>query len=346
MRLILILSFCFPSILLANNLLGLPPLIIPENNLQTPAKINLGQRLFNDKRLSADGSISCASCHQADKALTDGLKTSKGINGLTGTRNAPTVMNAAFYTSFFVDGRSNSLETQALAPLTNPIEHGLKDSAAIIKIVQTDAEYKTAFKTVFKTNKITTEHIAQAIASFERTLIGGNSNFDQYFFGRDKTKLSESAARGSRIFRRKGNCANCHEISWNNARFTDNRFYNIGIGMPKLNEFLPQLKHTTAINSLALTNQQISELGRFQITKIPSDIGKFKTPNLRNIALTAPYMHDGSIATLAEVINYYNQGGNKNPWLDPAIFPLNLTTQEQQDLEAFLHELTSNIATE
>jgi cytochrome c peroxidase len=345
--LIITLALLLPNQLLANNLLGLPPLIIPVDNLQTPEKIKLGQQLFNDKRLSTDGSISCASCHLKNKAFTDGLKVAQGIKGQIGTRNAPTVMNAAFYDSFFVDGRSKSLEQQALGPFLNPIEHGLKDAEALVKIVQADADYSQQFKTVFNLTEanITAKHISQAIASFERTLIGGNSAFDQYYFGRDKTQLSASSARGLRIFRRKGNCANCHEISWDNARFTDNRFYNIGIGAEYLKPVLAKIVNHNAqnqsLNSLTLTTQQRSELGRFQVTNLIADLGKFKTPTLRNIALTAPYMHDGSLKTLAKVIDYYDKGGNKNAFLDAAIFPLNFSLQEKQDLEAFLLSLTS-----
>ncbi|MCK5872496.1 MAG: cytochrome-c peroxidase, partial [Methylococcales bacterium] len=318
MRFCLILCLLLPELLLADNLLGLPPLVIPKDNPQTPEKIALGQRLFNDKRLSADGSVSCASCHHADKAFTDGLKTAQGIKGLTGARNAPTVMNSAFYTSFFVDGRSDSLEAQALGPLTNPIEHGLKNHQAIIDIVSVDIDYQRDFKAIFK-GKISTDLIAKAIASYERTLIGGNSPFDQYFFAGKKNVLSESAERGSRIFRRKGNCANCHEISWDHALFTDNRFYNIGIGFNVLKPVLPSLlkSPTTTLSAL-----QRSETGRYQVTKVVKDLGKFKTPTLRNIALTAPYMHDGSLKTLAEVIDYYDKGGDKNLYLDAAIFPL------------------------
>ena len=346
--LLLCLSLLLPNILLADNLLGLPKLKIPSDNLQSSEKIKLGQRLFNDTRLSADGSISCASCHQQNKAFTDGLSVAKGIRGQTGTRNSPTVMNSAFYENFFVDGRSKSLEDQALAPLTNPIEHGLKNTQTIVDIVRADPIYQSEFKKVFKLDneKITTAHIAKALASFERTLIGGNSKFDKYYFGRDKTQLSDSAARGLRLFRRKGNCANCHEISWNNALFTDNRFYNIGVGFQHLSPILDKInshyQQKKSLNSLNLTPIQKSELGRYQVTKRISDIGKFKTPTLRNITLTAPYMHDGSMKTLAEVIDYYNKGGHKNPFLDSAIFPLNFSEQEKQDLEAFLRSLVSS----
>jgi cytochrome c peroxidase len=340
MQLLLLLGLLCPTLLLADNLLGLPPVKIPSDNLQTPEKIKLGHRLFHDRRLSADGTVSCASCHQKNKAFTDGLVTAKGIKGLTGTRNAPTVMNAAFYQSFFVDGRSKSLEDQALGPLTNPIEHGLKNNQSVVAIIQADKQYQRAFKAVFDTtnNRITPQQIAKALASFERTLIAGNSPFDQYFFEGDQTVLSASAERGSRIFRRKGNCANCHEISWDHALFTDNRFYNIGISFNALKSVLDNF---LVDQSIPLTAVQTSELGRYQVTKNRQDLGKFKTPTLRNIGLTAPYMHDGSLKTLREVIDYYDKGGDKNPYLEAAIFPLNFTEQEKQDLEKFLRSLTS-----
>jgi len=348
MRFFIVFLSCFVIIIQvakADNSLGLPKLKIPADNQQTAEKIELGRVLFNDKRLSVDNSISCASCHHQEKAFTDGLKVSKGINQQLGMRNAPTVVNAAFYKHFFVDGRENSLEQQALQPFINPIEHGLKNKQAIVDIVRKDVKYQDFFQQVFKVTpkKITSEHIAKAIASFERTLISGNSAFDRYYFGRDKTQLSASAARGLRLFRRKGNCGNCHEISWNNALFMDNRFYNIGVSFaslkPVLNNFLDTLKQKQSLP--ILTAEQKSALGRFNVTQISTDIGKFKTPTLRNIALTAPYMHDGSMQTLAEVIEYYNKGGDKNRFLDAAIFPLHLSPQEKLDIEAFLNALTS-----
>ena len=175
-------------------------------------------------------------------------------------------------------------------------------------------------------------------------MISGDSAFDRYFFAGDRKALSDSAARGLRIFRRKGNCANCHEISWNNALFTDNRFYNIGVGFQRiaaqLDAYLASLKDKNA-RPYNLNNQQLSELGRFSVTRVATDIGKFRTPTLRNIALTAPYMHDGSQKTLEDVVNYYDKGGDKNPYLDPAIFPLGLMRQEKSDLVEFLKSLTS-----
>jgi cytochrome c peroxidase len=345
--LIYLVGIVFSSVALANPLLGLPPLSIPQSNQQSVDKIELGRLLFNDARLSVDNTISCASCHKRNKAFTDGLSVAEGINGLTGLRNAPTVVNSAFYETFFLDGREGSLETQSVGPLTNPIEHGLKDYTKVIRVVSSDNQYSTLFNKVFgiSANHITIDHVAKAIASFERTLIAGNSLFDQYYFGRDHTKLSESAARGLRIFRRKGNCANCHEISFDNALFMDNRFYNIGVGFnhlkPKLNEIIFSLKQGKPVKALDLSPEQLSELGRFNVTNIILDIGKYKTPTLRNISLTAPYMHDGSMKTLEEVVDYYDKGGDKNRFIDPAIYPLHFTKQEKIDLVAFMKSLTS-----
>ena len=333
--------------LLPENLLGLPKLSIPNHNSQSPEKIALGKKLFNDKRLSQDGTISCASCHDEQRAFTDGQKVAVGIRQQTGFRNAPTVINAAFYQTLFLDGRAASLEEQALGPFLNPIEHGLKNKQQIVEIVRQDQQYQQQFAKVFNAvdSAITAEQIAQAIASFERTLIAGNSAFDRYLFGRDRQALNQSEARGMRLFRRKGNCANCHEISGKDALFMDNRFYNLGVGFAKVNsqiaEFVQALRAGENADEFAFTDAQRAELGRFNVTHIIADIGKFKTPTLRNIAITAPYLHDGSVNTLEEVVEYYDKGGVKNPFLDSAIFPLHLTDQEKQDLVAFLKALTS-----
>lgn len=344
---LLLAGLLFCSLLNASEILGLPPVPVPDANPQSTAKVELGRLLFNDKRFSADGTISCASCHKADLAFTDGLPVAKGINQQFGNRNAPTVVNSVFYETFFHDGRAASLEEQALGPFTNPIEHGLKDHQFIVAIVRSDPDYRKRFTDIFglSANNIEIASVAMAIASFERTLIAGNSPFDQFFFGRNKSAISASAARGSRVFRRKGNCANCHEISWNNALFTDNRFYNIGVGFeklqPEVDAILLALEQGKSLDLLKLAEDQKSELGRFNVTSVIDDIGRFKTPTLRNIALTGPYMHDGSIKTLAEVVEYYDKGGEKNRFLDPAIFPLKLTEQEKKDLLAFMKSLTS-----
>ena len=328
--------------LVAKPLTGLPPLQIPANNPQSEEKVILGQKLFNDPRLSADGTISCASCHQSGKAFTDGLPQAKGFRGQMGNRNAPTLVNAAYFKSFFHDGRAASLEQQALGLLTSPIEHGLTDPEQILAVIRQDFDYLKSFLDIFgiTAEKITTEHLAKAIASYERTLISANTPFDRYYFKAERQLLNESEARGLRTFRRKGNCANCHEISWDHALFTDNRFYNIGIGFEHLKPFFPSLL-TLKKENRSLSPLQKSELGRFNVTGLTTDMGKFKTPTLRNIALTAPYMHDGSLKTLREVVDYYDKGGEQNRFLDPAIFPLELTEQEKVDLVAFMRKLTS-----
>jgi len=340
----LVLLLVSPTVF-SSSILGLPPLVIPLDNPQSAEKIALGKKIFNDPKFSQNGKISCASCHLQELAFTDGKKVAKGIHGLTGLRNAPTVVNAAFFETLFVDGRAKSLEDQSLQPMLNPIEHGLKNEQAILDIALQNPYYTQQIQQIFSVtaSEINVTHIAKALASFERTLIAGNSKFDQYFFAQDRSQLSASAARGLLVFKRKGNCANCHEISWDNALFTDNRFYNIGIGSKaitpienKLNSALRKSK------KFPLTAVQQEALGRFNVTRIVSDIGKFKTPTLRNIELTAPYMHDGSIQTLEEVVEYYDKGGDKNLFLDPAIFPLHLSDQEKQDLVEFMKSLTSS----
>lgn len=343
----LLLGLVFSACVFADQTLGLPPLVIPADNPQSPEKIQLGRLLFNDKRFSADGTVSCASCHQPDKAFTDGLPVAKGIKAQTGVRNTPTVINAAFFETLFVEGRASSLEDQALVPFTNPIEHGLKSHQAIVDIVQKDSIYIQRFKKVsaLQANEIAIGHVVKAIASYERTLVSGDSSFDRYLFGRDHTALSDSAERGLGIFKRKGNCLVCHEISWNNALFTDNRFYNVGVGFkhltPVLGDFIATVEQGKNPDGFSLTAIQRSELGRFNVTKNLADIGKFKTPTLRNVALTAPYMHDGSMKTLEEVIGHYDKGGDKNRFIDTKIFPLHLTQQEKTDLVEFMRALSS-----
>ncbi|MDY6992091.1 MAG: cytochrome c peroxidase [Pseudomonadota bacterium] len=330
---------------------GLPPVPVPEDNPQTLEKIKLGKTLFEDKRFSADGTVSCENCHQTDKVFTDGLPIAKGIKEQTGTRNSPTVVNAAYYETQFWDGRQPSLEEQAKEPFLNPVEHGLSSHQPIIETIQKDASYPEQFKKVFgiEVKDITIDHVVKAIASFERTLSAGDSPFDRYLYGDDETALSEAAIRGLEIYRNKGRCQSCHTIGQTHALFTDNLFHNLGVGFQKIQSEVMDLAKTfrqakqedTNLDQAILTEQKTSELGRFVVTLDPSDIGAFKTPTLRNIALTAPYMHDGSIQTLEEVIALYDRGGEENPFLDSGIRPLNLTEQEKADLLAFMNSLTS-----
>ena len=351
-RLIIMFPFIFLwHVAHAAGIIGLPPVPVPVNNVQTTQKIELGKTLFTDRRLSADGTISCSHCHHPNKVFTDGFSVARGIGGLKGVRNAPTLVNAVFYTSFFHDGRKVSLEEQALDPFVTPFEHGLKDHQYVLSVITKDPTYSDTFKQVFSVpvKAITMEHVAQAIASFERTLVSGNSAFDRYQYGGEKQAMSASEIRGMRVFRRKGNCGNCHEIGWESALFTDNLFYNLGVGYERLkpiysilmNELKVSMKEGRSPNYDMLNDIQRAELGRFNVTHILSDIGRFKTPTLRNIAVTGPYMHDGSLKTLEEVVEFYDEGGVANPRLDGGIFPLKFTDQEEADLLAFLRALTS-----
>ncbi len=224
--------------------LGLPPLIVPAHNPQTPEKIALGKKLFNDKRFSSTGEVSCAKCHETEKAFTDGpLQVSEGINKLTGTRNAPTVINSAYFDKLFWDGRSPSLEDQALHPFVNPVEMGLKDHNPILAIVRSDPDYVQAFKQVFGKSgaAITMTEVTQAIAAFERTQISGNSPFDRYYFRGEENALTAAQKRGLDLFVNQGRCVSCHVIEQTQALFTDNRFHNVGVGINAIQKDVPEL---------------------------------------------------------------------------------------------------------
>lgn len=338
--------------------LGLPPVPIPADNPQTPEKIQLGDKLFNDKRFSSTGEVSCATCHDPKKAFTDSpLVTSEGINKLTGTRNAPTVINAAYYTLFFWDGRSVDLEDQAQHPIINPVEMGLANHDPVLKIVRSDPEYVAAFRKVFgkEPAQVTMREVQQAIASFERTIISGDSPFDQWYFGGKKDAISVQAQRGFDVFLNKGRCVSCHSIEQDQALFTDNRFHNIGVGINRIQKdvgdlapaFLKAKAEGVDVDKAVLSNPRASELGRFAVTDTLDELGSFKTSTLRNVAVTAPFMHDGSLKTLRDVVEHYNNGGITkktdpvNDFLSGGIRPLDLTDEEISDLVAFLETLTS-----
>lgn len=356
---LLLLVTAAPGIALAGEPpLGLPPVPIPADNPQTPEKIILGDKLFHDTRFSSSGTVSCATCHDAQKAFTDSpLKVSEGIHKLTGTRNAPTVVNSAYFTSAFWDGRSPDLEDQSLHPFINPVEMGLKDHQPILKIVRTDPQYIEAFKTVFDKSgeQVTMKEVTQAIAAFERTIVAGDSPFDRWRFGGDEKAMSPEAIRGFEVFVGQGRCVSCHVVEQTQALFTDNRFHNIGVGInqiqgdvPRLaREFLKAKAKGADVDVAVLTDKKTSELGRFAVTDRLDDLGAFKTPTLRNIALTAPYMHDGSLKTLRETVVHYNNGGvtsegdRVNDFLSGGIRPLNLSDQQIDDLVAFMEALTS-----
>ena len=337
--------------------LGLPPAPIPADNPQSPAKIKLGDRLFHEARFSSDGKVSCSTCHAEDKAFTDHRRVSRGHDGLLGTRNAPTVINAAYMQTLFWDGREPDLEGQSKQPPVNPVEGGLPNHEALLQIIRTDPSYVKAFKEVYgiEAAEIAIDQYADAIASFERTVIAGDSPFDRYQYGGDKSAMSEAAIRGLAVFRGQGRCVSCHVIEQTQALFTDNRFHNIGVGFKNIQgreeeiagEFLKAKNAGADVDKTVLSDPDASELGRFAVSEDINTVGAFKTATLRNIELTAPYMHDGSQKTLEDMVNFYNNGGRVNaddpfsPFLSGGIRPLNLSRQQKSDLVEFLKALTS-----
>lgn len=321
---------------------------VPADNPLTAAKVELGRKLYFDTRLSTDGTVACATCHDPAHAFADPRgKTSAGVGGALGTKNAPTALNAAFLASQFWDGRAKTLEEQAVLPLINPVEHGFADHAAVVAHLERLGDYGAEFAAAFGSAGITIERVGQAIASFERTLLSVEAPIDRFLRG-DPSAISAEARRGWELFNGKARCNTCH--GWVEAfpLFTDDDFHNLGVGAPGT-DFAAAARTAAAaaaagksLDDLSLSDAAVSELGRFLVTKEERHLGAFKTPQLRNVALTAPFMHDGSEPTLASVIELYDRGGNPNPYLDGGMRPLGLTAQEKADLVALLETFTSD----
>jgi cytochrome c peroxidase len=289
---------------------NLPPVVVPPDNPQTSKKILLGKQLYFDTRLSKNNTISCATCHDPAMGWSDAGPTSIGINGQKGGRRSPPVSNAAYSLLQFWDGRAPSLEEQAKGPIANPIEMG-NTHVVMISSVEDIPGYVEEFKEVYGNSPITIDMVANAIASFERTVVTTDSPFDRYVRG-DETALTPLEKKGLEIFNGKGHCTACH---WG-GYFSDGRFHNLGVrpidpGKP--------------------------DEGRYVVTNNPADKGAFKTPTIRDAALRAPYLHDGSEKTLEEVVDLYNKGGRvRDPNLDPLIVPLGMTNKEKEALVAFM----------
>ena len=279
----------------------------PSDNPITAEKLALGQRLFGEPRLSADGQTSCATCHQPARAFTDGRRVARGVFGRTGQRNAPTILNRAYGTSFAWDGRAATLEEQVRRAISGSRDLGLSVAVAADRL-SVDATYAAAFEAAFAA-PVSSDRLVQAIATFVRGALSGGSPFDQFFAG-DATALSPAARRGYALFNSQARCGRCHA----GPLFSDEDLHNTGVGWGR-------------------------DAGRFVVTGQPWDRGRFKTPSLRNVTLTAPYMHDGSLETLEVVVDFYDRGGNRNSNLDPAIRPLRLTSDQRSDLVAFLRAL-------
>jgi cytochrome c peroxidase len=304
--------------------LGLPPVPIPPDNPPTAETIALGRRLYYDPILSSDGTVSCASCHSPQYGFADPRPVSEGVGKKKGGRNSPPVTNAAYFKVQFWDGRSPSLENQAEGPVQNPVE--MANTLAVVEErLNADPSYKEEFANAWGPRPITYAMVAKSIASFERTVLNGYSPFDRWKYGHDEKAVGDDVKRGFVVFsaKNKGNCAACHTIEKDYALFTDNQFHDVGVGVDM---------------------GQFVDVGLYAVTHKEADKGKFKTPSLRNISQTAPYLSDGSLKDLKEVIDFYIGAGNSNPNLDKEIHVLDfLTGQERSDLQAFLNSLTGEM---
>jgi cytochrome c peroxidase len=291
--------------------LGLDPRPASNDNRLTPAKVRLGRQLFFDPILSADNTVACASCHQPEHGFSSGEARPRGIHGRKATRRAPTLFNRAYGAAFFWDGREATLEAQALRPIVDPDEMGsrLED---VVGRLRADKGYQARFQAAF-TDGVTTANLGKALASFERVLLRGDSRVDRFRRSGEVAALTPPQRHGLWLYESKAGCWRCHAGS----NFTDERFHNTGVSWGK----------------------EPADLGRHRITGRDEDRGKFKTPTLRGVALTAPYMHDGSLATLEDVVEFYNRGGGPNPHRDTLLAPLGMTPEEVQALVAFLKAL-------
>lgn len=336
--------------------LGLPAITIPADNPLTAAKIALGRQLFFDRRLSHNDTMSCAMCHiPAQGFANNEMATAVGIEGQTVRRNAPTIYNVAVLQRLFHDGRESRLEQQIWSPLLASNEMGNPSIGYVLDKVGQLPEYAPLFVAAFDGRGPTMETLGMALASFERTVISAASPFDHWYFGKRSAALPDAAQRGFQLFTAKAGCAGCHSVAADHAIFTDQEFHNTGIGYrqamgPAAGERRLRVApgrsvmfDPAVIGSAA--ERPPSDLGRYEITGNPDDRWKYRTPSLRNVALTAPYMHDGSLPTLREVVEYYDAGGVPHDLLDERLRPLALTAAEIDDLVAFLESLTGeNVA--
>jgi cytochrome c peroxidase len=320
--------------------------MIPADNAPTKERIALGEKLYFDKRLSADDTVACATCHDTTRGFGDRRMASEGIGGQLGRRNAPTTMNVALMQPLFWDGRAATLEDQAKMPILNPIEMGMPDREAVVKKLEAVAEYRDGFAAAYG-RPVNYDDLGRAIAAFERTLVFLDAPFDRHLAG-DAKALSEDAKKGLVLYEGKARCASCHPLNAASPAGSDHLFHNIGVSARKQDfeklarEALAALEKDSseaALDKLAL-GTDLSELGRFMVTRNYADVGAFRTLGVRNLAVTAPYMHDGTLQTLWDVVDHYNKGGEANQFLDGGIEPLGLEETEVDHLVAFLFALT------
>ena len=336
--------------------LGLPPVAFPADNPITRAKIDLGRLLFFDRRLSINNTVSCANCHIPEQGFTNNeISTAVGVEGRIVIRNAPTLYNVAYLQHIFLDGREISLENQVWQPITARNEMAAPSIGYVINKIKRITDYDGLFEAAFEGRSADIATIGYALASYQRTLLSADSPFDRWFFGGNEDAVNESVKRGFAVFAGKGQCSVCHQINEDHALFIDHQFHNTGLGYAVSTGKTPVQQRKKTRVQLApgmfvdMPNETIrsvsrvesfNDLGLYRVTENPADRWKFRTQTLRNVALTAPYMHNGQFATLREVIDFYDQGGIPNELLSPFIRPLGLTESEKIDLEAFLKSLT------
>jgi cytochrome c peroxidase len=337
--------------------LGLPAVPVPADNPLTKDKIALGRKLFYDRRLSLNNTFSCAMCHIPEQGFTSNeLQTAVGIEGRTVRRNSPTILNVAYANVLFHDGREYALEQQIWGPLLAKNEMGNPSVGAVIGKIAKLADYQGLFEKAFDGQKVSMQTLGQALASYQRTLISADSAFDRWYFTHDDNALSAAAKRGYRLFAGKAGCVSCHQIKESGALFMDNKLHNTGIGYRQSMGIKPKAVSVQLAPGVfvdvdssridSVSGASVADVGQYEVTEIPEHRWRYKTPTLRNIALTAPYMHNGSITSLRDVVEFYNGGGVSNPLLDPRIKPLHLNEQEKQDLVSFLESLTGSNVTQ
>ncbi|MEQ1740339.1 MAG: cytochrome c peroxidase [Methyloglobulus sp.] len=333
--------------------LGLPSVPVPDLNPITAEKISLGRKLFYDRRLSINNTFSCAMCHIPEQGFTSNeMATAVGVEGRTVRRNSPTLYNVAYMQSLFHDSRESTLEQQVWGPFLARNEMANPSIGYVIDKIKNNHDYDGLFEKAF--NKLPNmETIGMAIASYERALNSANSPFDRWYFGKDDKAVNEQAKRGFALFTGKAGCSQCHTVDKENALFTDNKLHNTGIGyadamtktvMPIQKVQVSPGVYVDVDNKLiaSVAEPKANDLGRYEVTQKPQDRWRYKTPSLRNVQLTAPYMHNGSIASLREVVEFYNRGGIANENLDPLIKLLHLSSAEIDDLTVFLESLTGD----
>lgn len=332
--------------------LGLPPVPVAESNPLTARKVALGRKLFFDRRLSHNDTLSCAMCHVPEQGFTSNeLATPVGFEGRTVRRNAPTLINVAYMERLFHDGRETTLEQQVWSPLLASNEMANPAIGTLLEKIERIPDYEGLFEAAFGGQGPGMVTVGQALASYQRTLIAASSPFDRYRYGGDEEALGESARQGLELFLGRARCAACHLIGERSALFTDGKYHDVGIGWKqslapatksRRVQLAPGVFVEVASDLIRSTGEpRPSDLGRYEVTQNPADRWRYRTPSLRNVALTAPYMHDGSMASLTEVVRHYNRGGFPHPEQDPLIKPLGLAESEIADLVAFLESLSS-----